>query len=209
MIFVPAVQHETHEQKSPLWDLWDFQGSSCTGHSGFWASEGYRRGKAPETSAEEASRWLWIIHGVACQGLINLGWVAQAMTSDDLRLETPHDPGFITNDVSKLHHSGVSHKFKMIISRAECPVSFIFAPPFSCPKHLLEVLCVDAVILQRQGGHFLLKRPAVLLHVFVSLPDEAPIPKHIRVCLSMSAWPYQDNRGISAVSLAQFLTQWI
>ncbi len=54
----------------------------------------------------------WVMHGVArcldTRGLINPGWVAQVRVSDDLRPETPRDPGFITDDVSKLHLLGVS-----------------------------------------------------------------------------------------------------
>lgn len=56
-------------------------------------------------AAEKASRWLWIRGGmygvIRCldrsQGLSTLGWVAQVRESDDLRPETPDDPGFITD----------------------------------------------------------------------------------------------------------------
>lgn len=142
-------------------------------------------------AAEEASKWLWIIHGVARQGMINPGWLVQARTSDDLRPETPRDPGSIANDVSKLHQSGVSYKkYKMIFFQKLSVLLVLYLHlHFLVQNHLLQVLCVEALILQRQGGHFLLveERFKKTCCVFVSLPDEASIPKHISVCLSRSA----------------------
>ena len=80
------------------------------------ASRGYRRGMPTKTSVRQQRKPQGgygsreVIHGVVrclnkSPGVINSDWIAQARVPDDPRPKTPCDPGFITEDASKLHHS--------------------------------------------------------------------------------------------------------
>lgn len=64
-------------------------------------------------AAEKAPRWLWLKRGMhdivpgnileTSRGLITPGWVTRVRVSDVIP-ETLHDPGYITKDVSRMHH---------------------------------------------------------------------------------------------------------
>lgn len=60
---------------------------------------------------KKASRWLWRRRGVSVdtsQGLITPEWVTRVKVSDDQRPETPSDPEFLTEDVSKVYPRAVN-----------------------------------------------------------------------------------------------------
>lgn len=85
--------------------------SLCIDHLGVRGLQGTR--KPPETSSTRLREWLWIKRGDRWRSALigresgqitHPGWVDQVMVSDDRRPSTPCDPGFMTEDVSMLHH---------------------------------------------------------------------------------------------------------
>ncbi len=88
-----------------------FAGQSLHRVLGLLGICGLHRRRAKKNIMERASRWLWLRRGTrgvvryldTSWGLITPGWVTRARVSD-VRPETPCDPGYITEDVPRLHH---------------------------------------------------------------------------------------------------------
>ena len=90
--------------------------SLCIDHLGITGLQGTRKPPKRTQSSMQLRKQLWIKRGDRWRSTLigskwgqitHPGWVDQGvvMVSDDRRPSTPSDPGFMTGDVSMLHHT--------------------------------------------------------------------------------------------------------